>query len=84
MNYQYKIGQKVRIKSPVENLPMASGPKAGSYCGTGIYMPNYEKQIAKVTSYRDGFYVLNVDDGRYIWSDGMLENVTPFSCRSLL
>lgn len=84
MIYKYKIGQKVKIKSPVENLPMVSGPKAGNYCGTGIYMPDYEKQIAKVTSYRDGFYVLDVDDGRYIWSDGMLENVTPFSCRSLL
>ena len=84
MNYQYKIGQKVKIKSPVKNLPMVSGPKAGLHCGTGIHMPDYEKQIAKVTSYRDGFYVLDVDDDRYIWSDGMLENVTPFSCRSLL
>ncbi len=84
MNYKYKIGQKVKIKSPVENLPMVSGPKAGNYCGTGIHMPDYEKQTAKVTSYKGGFYVLDVDDGRYIWSDGMLEDVPSFSCRSLL
>lgn len=84
MDYLYKIGQRVRIKSPVRNLPMVSGPKAGNHCGTGVYMPDYEKQIAKVTSYRDGFYVLDVDDGRYIWSDGMFEAVPSFSCRSLL
>lgn len=84
MNYKYKIGQKVKIKSPVENLPMVSGPKAGNYCGTGIHMPDYEKQIAKVTSYKDGFYVIDVDDGRYIWSDGMFEDIQLFSCRSLL
>ncbi len=47
-------------------------------------MPNYEKQIAKIVKYKDGFYVLDVDAGYYVWSDGMLENVTPFSCRSLL
>ena len=84
MNYKYKIGQKVRIKSPVKNLPMVSGPKAGNYCGTGIDMPNYENQIAKVARYSDGFYVLDVDGGYYVWSDGMLEGVAPFSCRSLL
>lgn len=84
MDYLYKIGQKVRIKSPVRNLPMVSGPKAGNHCGTGVHMQDYEMQIAKVVSYRGGFYILDVDDGRYIWSDGMLEGVAPFSCRSLL
>lgn len=84
MDYLYKIGQKVRIKSPVNNFPMISGPRKGECCGIGMDMPNYEKQIAKIVKYKDGFYVLDVDAGYYAWSDGMFEDVPSISCRSLL
>lgn len=85
MNYKYKIGQKVRIKSPVKDLPMVSGPCPGNYCGLGLHMPSYEGMTAKIVGYKSGFYILDIDDDdKYLWSDGMLEATAPFSCRSLL
>lgn len=84
MNYKYKIGQKVRIESPVKNLPMVSGPCPGNYCGLGLHMSSYEGMTAKIVGYKSGFYILDIDDDKYLWSDGMLEGAAPFSCRSLL
>ena len=71
---KHKVGDRVRIKplSYYNKLPKDAFGDASMFTAAMSY---YCRRRAVITSLSDGFYRLDIDNGYWKWSDGMLSKI---------
>lgn len=91
MDFKYKIGQKVRVRSDLRNGAeyfMHSGPFAEEESTRiGWSWEDRKWFLGKhvtIESYYNGSYLIKEDPSDYNWTDDMFEEDKMFSCISLL
>lgn len=86
--YCYQVGDVVRIRPDIKSdirYFMRSGPKSGHEPGGIEDVERYAGQVCTITSHAYGYYSIDYDNGRWCWSDEMLEPVEDQCvCSSLL